>query len=108
MVVLHAYWCEACQKMECRWNFFGNWCKEHGIKVGTIDMTVSPVLTGRTLISQLPTIFHIKDGVWRNFGAGSRKLKNLQFLIEQEQWKGLEPIIWLDPGKDIYSKYYKH
>jgi len=98
MVVLYADWCLACQKMECRWNLFGDWCKERGIKVGRIDMTVSPVLTGRTLISKLPTIFHIKDGVWRNFGPGSRKTEDLHYLIEQEQWKRLEPIIWLDPG----------
>lgn len=98
MVVLYADWCLACQKMECSWNFFGDWCKDRGIKVGRVDMTVSPVLTGRTLTSQLPTIFHIKDGVWRNFGPGTRKTNDLLYLIEQEQWKKLEPIVWLDPG----------
>ena len=108
MVVLYADWCLACQKMECSWNFFGDWCKDRGIKVGRVDMTVSPVLTGRTLTSQLPTIFHIKDGVWRTFGPGSRKIEDLLDFIEQEQWKRLEPIIWLDPGKDIYPKYYNH
>jgi len=49
------------------------------------------------LISQLPTIFHIKYGVWRTFGPGSRKIEDLLYLIEQEQWKRLEPIIWFLP-----------
>ena len=115
MVVFNADWCPACQNMGERWNMFGHWCKDRckgatckHVKVGRVDITVSPFLTGRVMISNLPTIFHIKDGVWRNYGRGPRKTRDLQYFVEKKQWKRFEPYFWFDPGKDIYPKYYKH
>ena len=108
MVSFNSDWCPACLKMENRWNYFGDWCKDHDIGVGKVDIAASPVLTGRAFILTWPTIFHIKDGVWRNYGRGPRKTRDLQYFIEKKQWKRFEPYFWFDPGKDIYPKYYKN
>jgi hypothetical protein len=102
MVAFNSDWCPACLKMEDRWNYFGDWCKDHDIGVGKVDIALSPVLTGRAFILTWPTIFHIKDGVWRDYGRGTRKTRDLQYFIEQKQWKRFEPYFWFDPGKDIY------
>jgi hypothetical protein len=54
------------------------------------------------MISSLPTIFHIKDGVWRDFGNGKRKKKDLQDFIRLKKWETIEPFYFLDPGKDFF------
>ena len=54
------------------------------------------------MISSTPTIFHIKDGVWRDYGNGKRKKKDLQDFIRLKKWETIEPFYFLDPGKDIF------
>ena len=102
MVAFNSDWCPACLKMENRWNYFGDWCNDHEIAVGKVDIAASPVLTGRAFILTWPTIFHIKDGVWRDFGNGKRKKKDLQDFIKLKKWETIEPFYFLDPGKDIF------
>jgi thiol-disulfide isomerase/thioredoxin len=109
MVEFYADWCPACQKMEEIWNKFGDWCKYRckgatckEIMVGRVDITVSPFLTGRVMISNLPTIFHIKDGVWRDYGNKKRQTNNLRDFIKHKKWENIKPFFWLDPGKDVF------
>ena len=109
MVEFYANWCPACQKMEESWNKFGDWCTDrckgatcNETRVGRVDITVSPFLTGRVMISNLPTIFHIKDGVWRDYGNKKRQTNNLRDFIKHKKWKNIEPFYWLDPGKDVF------
>ena len=98
MVEFYAPWCPACQSMKKTWNEFGEWSKDLDIGVGMVDITLSPVLTGRCLITALPTIFHIKDGVFRQF-RGSRSIKDFLDFIEEKQWERIEPLSKLqDPG----------
>ena len=49
MVAFNSDWCPACLKMENRWNYFGDWCKDHDIAVGKVDIGASPILTGMAL-----------------------------------------------------------
>ena len=109
MVEFYADWCPACQKMEESWNKFGDWCKDRckgatckETRVGRVDITVSPFLTGRVMISNLPTIFHIKDGVWRDYGNKKRQTNNLRDFIKHKKWENIKPFFWLDPGKDVF------
>ena len=49
MVAFNSDWCPACLKMENRWNYFGDWCKDHDIAVGKVDIGASPILTGTNI-----------------------------------------------------------
>ena len=53
----YAPWCPACQSLKPNWNEFAGWSKDIDIQIGAVDITQSPVLTGRCLITALPTIF---------------------------------------------------
>merc|ERR1711981_244016 len=98
MVEFYAPWCPACQSLKPSWNEFAGWSKDLDIKVGVVDITASPVLTGRCLITALPTIFHVKDGEFRQF-KGSRKVKDFLDFVEEKQWESVEPISsWQSPG----------
>jgi len=98
MVEFYAPWCPACQSLKPTWNEFGGWSKDLDISVGMVDITTSPVLTGRCLITALPTIFHIKDGVFRQF-RGSRSTKDFLDFVEDKQWESIEPLTGLqDPA----------
>jgi len=98
MVEFYAPWCPACQSLKPTWNEFGGWSKDLDIGVGMVDITASPVLTGRCLITALPTIFHIKDGVFRQF-RGNRGTKDFLDFVEDKQWEEIEPLSGLqDPA----------
>ena len=52
MVAFNSDWCPACLKMENRWNYFGDWCKDQDIAVGKVDIGASPILTGKVIIEK--------------------------------------------------------
>ena len=66
------------------------------------DFSIMTLLTGRVMISNLPTIFHIKDGVWRDYGNKKRQINNLRDFIKHKKWENIEPFYWFDPGKDVF------
>merc|ERR1712088_634794 len=98
MIEFYAPWCPACQSLKPSWNEFAGWSKDLDIQIGIVDITASPVLTGRCLITALPTIFHVRDGEFRQF-KGSRKVKDFLDFVEEKQWQNTEPISsWQSPG----------
>merc|ERR1712156_875706 len=98
MVEFYAPWCPACKSMTKTWNEFGEWSKDLDIGVGKTDITLSPILTGRCLITALPTIFHVKNGVFRQF-RGNRQIEDFLAFVEEKHWEKIEPLSKLqDPG----------
>ncbi|KHN80852.1 Thioredoxin-related transmembrane protein 1 [Toxocara canis] len=57
MVEFHAPWCPACKDLQKAWNAFADWSKDLNIKVAEVDVTVNPGLSGRFLVTALPTIY---------------------------------------------------
>lgn len=53
----YAPWCPACKALQNTWKEFATWSPELGIKVGQVDVTASPGLSGRFMVSALPTIY---------------------------------------------------
>jgi hypothetical protein len=43
--------------MQPVWEEFSGWSKDLNIKVGQVDVTQSPGLSGRFMVTALPTIF---------------------------------------------------
>lgn len=60
----HSYapWCPACKALEPIWETLAMSKKELDINVGKVDVTDSPGLSGRFMVTALPTIYQY---VWR-------------------------------------------
>ena len=62
-----APWCPACRGLQPTWEDFAGWSEDLEIGVGQVDVTSSPGLSGRFMVTALPTIFQyvciIKENV---------------------------------------------
>lgn len=59
LVFSHAPWCPACKDLQKAWNSFAEWSKDLNIKVAEVDVTINPGLSGRFLVTALPTIYQL-------------------------------------------------
>jgi len=110
MVEFYAPWCPACKQLEPQWNHFSTWSDDLGIKVASVDVTVNPGLSGRFMITALPTIYHVKDGVFRAY-KGSRDSNSFVSFIEEKKWEKIESVSkWKDPSSvqmSLVSYFFK-
>jgi len=91
MVEVFAPWCPACRGLQPTWEEFAGWSEDLEIGVGQVDVTVSPGLSGRFMVTSLPTIFHVKDGVFRQYNGARHKDSFISF-IEDKKWGQVEPV----------------
>jgi len=91
MVEFHATWCPACKDLQKSWNAFADWSKDLNIKVAEVDVTLNPGLSGRFLVTALPTIYHVKDGIFRSY-MGPRDKNDFISFIEEKKWSIIEPV----------------
>lgn len=98
MVEFYAPWCPACRALESVWTEFSSWSDDLGIKVAKVDVTTSPGLSGRFIVTALPTIYHVLNGEFRQY-HGTRDKDSFMTFIEQKKWETLEPIpSWKSPA----------
>eukprot|EP00062_Callorhinchus_milii_P026242 gi/632988128/ref/XP_007882937.1/ PREDICTED: thioredoxin-related transmembrane protein 4-like [Callorhinchus milii] len=103
MVQFHAPWCPACQQIQADWEKLGKLSETIGIRVGKVDVTREPGLSGRFFVTTLPTIYHAKDGVFRKY-HGSRVLQDFQSFVTEKKWETLESISgWKSPSSFAMS-----
>ncbi|XP_029653779.1 thioredoxin-related transmembrane protein 1, partial [Octopus sinensis] len=93
MIKFMAPWCPACQSFKDIWENYTSWAEDLNIHVAIVDVTQNPGLSGRFLVTSLPTIFHVKDGVFRYY-QGPRILGDLISFIEDKRWQNVDPISW--------------
>ncbi|KFD48818.1 hypothetical protein M513_10302 [Trichuris suis] len=112
----HAPWCPACKDLGKAWSSFAQWSKDLNIKVADVDVTANPGwtivailcflalrqialgLSGRFLVTALPTIFHVKDGVFRIYN-GPRDKEDFIAFVEKKKWTIIDPLpSWKHPS----------
>ncbi|XP_029568680.1 thioredoxin-related transmembrane protein 1 [Salmo trutta] len=98
MIEFFAPWCPACQQLQPVWNEFADWGEDMGVNMAKVDVTEQPGLSGRFIITSLPTIYHCKDGVFRRY-QGARTKDDLLSFIDEKKWQGIEPVSsWFGPS----------
>ncbi|KAK6304774.1 hypothetical protein J4Q44_G00253600 [Coregonus suidteri] len=98
MIEFFAPWCPACQQLQPEWNEFANWGEDMGVNIAKVDVTEQPGLSGRFVITSLPTIYHCKDGVFRRY-QGARTKDDFLSFIDEKKWQGIEPVSsWFGPS----------
>ncbi|KAF7274971.1 hypothetical protein GWI33_012362 [Rhynchophorus ferrugineus] len=98
MVEFYAPWCPACKALDPKWKTFAESGNALGIQIGAVDVTTSPGLSGRFMVTALPTIFHVLDGQFRQY-KGSRDVDSFSLFIEDRKWEQVDPISsWKAPN----------
>ncbi|KPM06526.1 thioredoxin-related transmembrane protein 1-like protein, partial [Sarcoptes scabiei] len=110
MVEFHAPWCPACRALQPDWKSFSSWSSDLGIKVGAVDITVNPGLSGRFMVTALPTIYHVKNGLFRQY-KGNRNTDSFVSFVEEKKWQSIEPVSsWKAPDSlsmSVVSNFFK-
>lgn len=85
MVKFYAPWCPACRAMSTTWKEFAIWArKSKSLSVGSVDVTEQGELNGRFMVTSLPTIYHVKDGEFRQYKS-TRTLKDFrEFIVDKK------------------------
>ncbi|XP_019953743.1 thioredoxin-related transmembrane protein 1 [Paralichthys olivaceus] len=98
MIEFYAPWCPACQQLQPVWKEFAAWGEDMGVNIAKVDVTEQPGLSGRFIITSLPTIYHCKDGVFRKY-QGARTKDDFLSYVDEQKWKAVEPISsWFGPS----------
>jgi len=98
MVAFKANWCGACRNLMPTWEEFAKTSGDFSVKVAVVEVTKNPGLSGRFMITALPTIYHVKDGVFRQY-TGNRDRESLWKFVDEKKWKSIEPLSkWTNPA----------
>ncbi|CAM4583202.1 unnamed protein product [Caretta caretta] len=103
MIEFYAPWCPACQNLQPEWEKFAEWGEDLEVNIAKVDVTEQPGLSGRFVITALPTIYHCKDGEFRRYQGQRTKNDFINFISDQE-WKSVEPVSsWFGPCSVLMS-----
>ncbi|XP_077477759.1 thioredoxin-related transmembrane protein 1 [Stigmatopora argus] len=103
MIEFYAPWCPACQQLQSVWKEFAEWGDDMEVSIAKVDVTEQPGLSGRFVITSLPTIYHCKDGVFRKYQGARTKDEFLSFVSEKK-WGTVEPVSsWFAPSSFIMN-----
>ncbi|XP_039992816.1 thioredoxin-related transmembrane protein 1 [Xiphias gladius] len=103
MIEFYAPWCPACQQLQSVWKEFAEWGEDMGINIAKVDVTEQPGLSGRFIITSLPTIYHCKDGVFRKY-QGARTKDDFLTFVHEQKWKAVEPVSsWFGPSSFLMN-----
>lgn len=93
MIKFYAPWCPACKASEADYESFADWSEDLNIKVAVVDITKQPGLSGRFMVTALPTFFHAKDGSFRRY-VGERTTSEFRTYVGYKKWEGTEELPW--------------
>ncbi|XP_074069456.1 thioredoxin-related transmembrane protein 1 isoform X2 [Macrotis lagotis] len=61
MIEFYAPWCPACQNLQPEWEDFAEWGEDLKVNIAKVDVTEQPGLSGRFIITALPTIYQMSS-----------------------------------------------
>ncbi|XP_028294810.1 thioredoxin-related transmembrane protein 1 [Gouania willdenowi] len=103
MIEFYAPWCPACQQLQSVWKEFADWGEDMGVNIAKVDVTEQPGLSGRFIITSLPTIYHCKDGAFRKY-QGARTKDDFLSFVDEQKWKAVEPVnSWFGPSSFLMN-----
>ncbi|KAM9709002.1 thioredoxin-related transmembrane protein 1 [Menidia menidia] len=103
MIEFYAPWCPACQQLQPVWKEFADWGEDMGVNIAKVDVTEQPGLSGRFIITSLPTIYHCKDGIFRRY-QGARTKDDFLSFVDEQKWKAVEPVSsWFGPSSFLMN-----
>ncbi|XP_034015455.1 thioredoxin-related transmembrane protein 1 [Thalassophryne amazonica] len=103
MIEFYAPWCPACQQLQPVWKEFAEWGEDMGVNIAKVDVTEQPGLSGRFIITSLPTIYHCKDGVFRKY-HGARTKEDFLSFVDEQKWSAIEPVSsWFGPSSFLMN-----
>ncbi|XP_051942609.1 thioredoxin-related transmembrane protein 1 isoform X2 [Hippocampus zosterae] len=74
-----------------------------GVNIAKVDVTEQPGLSGRFIITSLPTIYHCKDGVFRKY-RGARTKDDFLSFVDEKKWSVVEPVCsWFAPSSFLMN-----
>lgn len=94
MIKFYAPWCYACRSVKADFLQFSEWSEDLHINVAEVDITQYPGLSGRFIVTALPTFYHSINGEFRRY-LGERSADAFRDYIINKQWTTVEPINWL-------------
>lgn len=98
MVEFYAPWCPACKGLQPTWEELSSTTKDLSVSIGQVDVTVSPGLSGRFMVTALPTIFHVINGEFRQY-RGSRDIESFLSFIKHKKWQEIQSVpSWKSPA----------
>ncbi|VDP75176.1 unnamed protein product [Echinostoma caproni] len=102
----YAPWCPACRQFGPIWEDFSR-TPNMGVQIAAIDVTESPVLSFLFFINRLPTIFHAKNGVYRQYD-GSRTLDDLKTYVFENGYTTVTPVPWYFSPSSRHMQFFCH
>ncbi|KAI0226533.1 Thioredoxin-related transmembrane protein 4 [Lamellibrachia satsuma] len=94
LVKLYAPWCPACKVTMHTWRLIANYSAELGVIIGQMDVTKYPGLAGRFMARTLPTIYHVKHGIFRKYPGVDDYVEPVMSFLINEKWQQLPPVPW--------------
>ncbi|KAL0969007.1 hypothetical protein UPYG_G00221490 [Umbra pygmaea] len=103
MIKFVAPWCPACAQLKEQWERFSSLAASMGVSVGEVDVTQQRGLSGRFLVTTVPTIFHLKEGSVRRY-VSLREVEEYQAYVSNRRWEEVEPLpFWKSPSSPVMS-----
>ena len=85
-------WHQACKHFSSTWHRFSLLQNDYNTKMAFVNFSNSPDLSARFMISELPTLIHSKQGVFRKLNKIPSDYFEMGRFLQKESWKNLDPI----------------